>query len=97
MFFVIKFLIISLFLITFFLIPLGSRSLYGHLRAIGKTEASQELKKEFSRNLEILEAWARANQALAGEEPGADKTTSPPSESGKPKPAVPDSSRGGKK
>ncbi len=67
MFFLIKFFILALFLVAFFFIPVGSKPLYDHLRAIGKTAPAQELKQDFVKNLIQLETWAKSHKALMGE------------------------------
>lgn len=66
MFFLIKFIILALFLVAFFFIPVGSKPLYDHFRAIGKTPPAQELRQDFMKNVNQLETWLRTHEALSG-------------------------------
>jgi len=67
MFFIIKFVIILLFLVAVFFVPLGSQPLSGHVKAIWATPESQVLKKELLTNMLMLDEWMKTHQALSGE------------------------------
>lgn len=67
MFFLIKFIVLVLFLMAFFFIPVGSKPLYDHIKAIGQTPPAQELKQDFVQNLTQLQTWLRAHEVLSGE------------------------------
>lgn len=74
MFLLIKLVIFAFLALLVFFVPLGSRPLSGHLRAIWSTPESQELKRELTENTLMLETWLESHRALSGEpRPPAEK------------------------
>lgn len=78
MFLLIKLVIIAFLALVVFFVPLGSRPLSGHLRAIWSTPESQELKRELTKNALLLETWAESHRALSGEPHPLEVAPKPP-------------------
>jgi len=70
MFILIKVVILSFLALVVFYVPLGSRPLAGHIRAIGATPESQELKQALTDNVLMLDTWIESHRALSGEPSG---------------------------
>ena len=100
MFILIKLVIVAFLALLVFFVPLGSRPLSGHLRAIWATPESQELKRALTENTLMLETWLESHRALSGEphtpevkprqpEPGTAGAKDPAPKDAAPKDAAP--------
>ena len=86
MFILIKVVILSFLALVVFFVPLGSRPLAGHIRAIWATPESRELKKALTDNALMLETWIESHRALSGEPVPAGTTAMEPEKRAMPVP-----------